>query len=102
MELAGSSELNLKEAEKVVEIFFDTIVTGLRNDERAELRGFGSFTVRSYSAYMGRNPKSGQAIEVRPKKMPIFKAGKALRLKVDSMTGQEESSSDNQSAAENE
>jgi integration host factor subunit beta len=79
MELASSNKINLKEAEAVVNSFFDTIVEGLSNDERAELRGFGSFSVRSYKAYMGRNPKSGEAIPVKSKKMPIFKPGKDLR-----------------------
>ncbi|MDR2455631.1 MAG: integration host factor subunit beta, partial [Deltaproteobacteria bacterium] len=55
---------------------------GLSRSERAELRGFGSFTVRQYQSYMGRNPKSGQAIEVSYKRMPIFRPGKDLRCKV--------------------
>ena len=69
-------------AEKVVHLFFETISDGLSQAERAELRGFGSFTVRDYQSYMGRNPKSGKAIEVSPKRMPIFRPGKDLRSRV--------------------
>jgi integration host factor subunit beta len=79
MELASSNRINLKDAEAVVDAFFDTIVEGLCRGERAEIRGFGSFSVREYPAYMGRNPKSGQAIAVKSKKMPVFKPGKLLR-----------------------
>ncbi|MDR2300790.1 MAG: integration host factor subunit beta [Deltaproteobacteria bacterium] len=79
MELASSNKINLKDAETVVNSFFDTIVEGLSKEERAELRGFGSFSVRKYGAYVGRNPKSGEAIPVKSKKMPIFKPGKELR-----------------------
>jgi integration host factor subunit beta len=79
MELASSNKINLKQAELVVNSFFDTIVDGLSKDERAELRGFGSFAVRNYGAYIGRNPKSGEAIAVKSKKMPVFKPGKELR-----------------------
>jgi integration host factor subunit beta len=82
MELASSNKINLKEAEAVVDAFFDTIVDGLCRGERAEIRGFGSFSVRDYPAYMGRNPKSGQAISVKSKKMPVFKPGKLLRVLV--------------------
>jgi integration host factor subunit beta len=82
MELADRSKVNIKVAERVVHLFFETITDGLSRSERAELRGFGSFTVRDYQAYMGRNPKSGQAIRVSPKRMPIFRPGKDLRRKV--------------------
>ena len=82
MELADHSNINNKLAEQVVNLFFETITDGLSRMERAELRGFGSFTVRKYQSYIGRNPKSGQAIKVSSKKMPIFRPGKDLRCKV--------------------
>jgi integration host factor subunit beta len=82
MELADQSKINVKVAERVVHLFFEAISDGLSQDERAELRGFGSFTVRDYQSYTGRNPKSGQAIEVSPKRMPIFRPGKDLRCRV--------------------
>jgi integration host factor subunit beta len=82
MELASANKINLKDAETVVNCFFNTIVSGLSNSERAELRGFGSFSVREYGAYTGRNPKSGEAISVKSKRMPVFKPGKELRALV--------------------
>lgn len=82
LELANQSKINIKVAEEVVHLFFETISNGLEKKERAELRGFGSFSVRDYRSYMGRNPKSGQAIEVGSKRMPIFRPGKDLRVRV--------------------
>ena len=52
-------------------------------DERIEIRGFGSFSVRKYGAYKGRNPKTGKKIAVEPKKLPFFKVGKELKEMVD-------------------
>jgi integration host factor subunit beta len=56
----------------------------LISDDRIEIRGFGSFEVKKYRGYTGRNPKSGEKIAVGKKKLPFFKAGKELREKVDS------------------
>jgi len=72
-----------KQAEEVVNIFFDTISEGLVKEGRAELRGLGSFQVKEYKGYVGRNPKSGKPIEVRPKKLPFFKVGRELKAMVD-------------------
>lgn len=85
-ELAEATELNLKQAEQVVNIFFDSIIEGLTNDERVELRGFSSFRIKHYPPYQGRNPKSGGAIIVKAKKMPFFKVGKELRDMVDKVS----------------
>jgi integration host factor subunit beta len=82
-ELAEHARLNLKTAEKVVNVFFDSIIEGLVNGERVELRGFSSFRIKHYPPYQGRNPKSGGAIIVKAKKMPFFKVGKELRDMVD-------------------
>jgi integration host factor subunit beta len=79
-ELSTYTNLNLKDAEIIVDLFFNSIIDGLKQDERAELRGFGSFSVKHYPAYIGRNPKSGKAIEVKPKRMPVFKPGKDLKI----------------------
>ncbi len=78
-------ELNLsrKDAEKVIHVFFDSIINTLRKGERVEIRGFGSFTVNSYKPYVGRNPKTGTQIEVPAKKLPFFKVGKELKERVD-------------------
>ncbi len=56
----------------------------LTHGGRIEIRGFGSFIVKDYKAYMGRNPKTGEVINVNPKKLPFFKVGKELRELVDS------------------
>ena len=53
------------------------------NSERVEIRGFGSFKIKYYKGYKGRNPKTGETIEVKPKKLPFFKVGKELKKRVD-------------------
>lgn len=55
----------------------------LNNEGRIEIRGFGSFVVKEYKAYTGRNPKTGETIQVKDKKLPFFKVGKELRERVD-------------------
>ena len=82
-EIAMRQGLSLKVAEAVLNIFFGTIADGLIREERAEIRGFGSFKTKTYEGYQGRNPKSGQPIQVTPKKLPFFKVGKELRELVD-------------------
>jgi integration host factor subunit beta len=77
--LSVRCKLSNRDAEKVVEIFFKSIARGLKRNERTELRGFGSFKVKSYKAYLGRNPKSGTSVLVKAKKLPFFKAGKDLK-----------------------
>ena len=75
--------LSRKEAEQAVLIFFNEISSSLEKGDRVEIRGFGSFTVKSYRSYTGRNPKSGNPISVPEKKLPFFKVGKELKGKVD-------------------
>ncbi|NWK94534.1 integration host factor subunit beta [Sphingobium lactosutens] len=70
--------LSRSEVEKVVETFFDAIVTQLNAGGRVELRGFGAFSVRSYRARTGRNPRTGEAVSVEAKSRPFFKPGKAV------------------------
>ncbi len=81
--LAEEALLSSKQAEQVVSIFFDTITNGLMKEGRAELRGLGSFKLKEYEGYMGRNPKSGEPIDVPPKKLPFFKVGRELKAMVD-------------------
>ena len=81
--LAIQNGMNIKEAEIIVKTFLDTITEGLSQGEKAEIRGFGSFKVKRYDGYNGRNPKSGKSVEVKPKKLPFFKPGKALKDQVD-------------------
>ena len=81
--LAVRYGLSLKKAEEVVNSIVDAMAAALNAGERIEIRGFGSFVVNEYKAYLGRNPKTGQPIEVKSKKLPFFKVGKELREKID-------------------
>lgn len=74
-------EISYPEAENAVNAFFDTIVGAMKAKplRRVELRGFGSFSVREYDGYMGRNPRTGETVNVAPKKLPFFKVGKEMR-----------------------
>jgi integration host factor subunit beta len=81
--LAKHENLTLKKAEMAVNAIFENIVEALVGNERIEIRGFGSFKVKSYNGYKGRNPKTGDIIEVAGKKLPFFKVGKELGELVD-------------------
>jgi len=81
--LKNKEGLSRKTAEKIVDTFFGAISDTISTGARVEIRGFGSFTVKKYKAYTGRNPKSGQKIPVPPKKLPFFKVGKELKEMVD-------------------
>jgi len=70
-------------AELLVNTIFDSMEASLRRGERIEIRGFGSFEIREYRAYEGRNPRTGSAVAVRPKRLPFFKVGKELKERVD-------------------
>lgn len=72
-----------KSASDIVNMIFDGFTESLKKGGRIEIRGFGSFTVRKYKAYRGRNPKTGDGIQVKPKKLPFFKVGKELKARVD-------------------
>lgn len=80
--IAQREGFNLKKAEIVVKTIFDSMADALREGERVEIRGFGSFEVRSYEAYKGRNPKTGEEVYVKAKKAPFFKTGKELRERI--------------------
>jgi len=82
--LANEKNLTYKKSEEIVNIIFDSMSDTLTQGGRIEIRGFGSFIVKDYKAYMGRNPKTGEVINVNPKKLPFFKVGKELRELVDS------------------
>ena len=81
--IKDKANLSRKDAEKVVDTFFDAVKETLSKGKRVEIRGFGSFTVKSYKPYIGRNPKTGVQINVPSKKLPFFKVGKELREIVD-------------------
>jgi len=78
-ELARKKNLSYKVAGEIVNLIFDNMADALVSDDRIEIRGFGSFTVREYGAYTGRNPNTGKLIKVQPKKSPFFKVGKELK-----------------------
>jgi integration host factor subunit beta len=69
-------------AELVINTIFDSMVEALQRSEGIEIRGFGSFTVRQYKSYEGRNPRTGDPVHVAPKRLPFFKVGKDLRERV--------------------
>jgi integration host factor subunit beta len=86
--LAQRSGISVIQAEEIVNLIYrkmrDTLVSG----GRIEIRGFGSFVVKEYGAYEGRNPKTGEKIAVAPKKLPFFKVGKELKERIDSIAEQ--------------
>ncbi len=71
-----------KVAEGAVNIFFSNIKDALSAGDKVEIRGFGSFLLKSYNAYTGRNPKTGEKVYVPKKELPFFRAGKDLRQRV--------------------
>lgn len=75
--------LTAKKAADIVNLIFDGFTDTLKKGDRIEIRGFGSFMVREYRAYKGRNPKTGKNIAVKPKRLPVFKVGKDLKKRVD-------------------
>jgi len=81
--LSTETGLAKNKAEEVVNTFFNEMATALAAGERVEIRGFGSFKVKKYGGYTGRNPRTGQLVKVKPKKMPFFKCGKELKERVD-------------------
>lgn len=78
-EVADQTQLTKKHAEIIVNTVFGSIVDSLRVGSKIELRGFGSFRVRSRNARVGRNPKTGEKVPVPAKKVPYFKPGKELK-----------------------
>ncbi len=90
--LAKAEGITLKAAETAVNVTFQSMEDALIRNDRLEIRGFGSFKVKKYDGYKGRNPKTGELIEVDSKKLPFFKVGKELKERVngDSPEGEEE------------
>ena len=77
--LAEETSLPLEDATLVVNTFVDAMKETLVDGGRIEFRGFGSFKVKEYSGYAGRNPRTGESVEVTPKRLPFFRAGKDLK-----------------------
>jgi integration host factor subunit beta len=77
--VAESADVPRKQADEVVQVVLNSIVSALRRNEKVELRGFGSFRIRQRHERTGRNPKTGEKVHVPPKKIPYFKPGKHLK-----------------------
>ena len=81
--LRDANNLTKPEAEKVVTVFFNDMAEELAKGGRVEIRGFCSFFVKKYRSYTGRNPKTGQRVKIKSKRLPFFKPGKELKERVD-------------------
>jgi integration host factor subunit beta len=82
---AGELKVSAHEAASIIDTILTTMTKSLCRGESIEIRGFGSFVVRHYGSYEGREPKTGKKIQVKEKKLPFFKVGKELREQVDAM-----------------
>jgi len=81
--LPNEAGFTRSKSEAVVKVFFNEISNGLTNNDRVEIRGLCSFFVKRYKGYKGRNPRTGEPIKVKPKKLPVFKCGRELKDRVD-------------------
>ena len=81
--VAQSQNFIKKDVKIVIETLFETIITALCEEDKVELRGFGSFKARQRKSHIARNPKTGETLNVPSKKVPVFKAGKELKQMVD-------------------
>ena len=77
--LAEESAISADESTIIVNSFFDSVRQALLAGQRVEIRGLGSFKIKEYKAYSGRNPKTGELVSVSPKRLPFFRAGKELK-----------------------
>ena len=81
--LKKECRISRKEAAAVVDLFFESMSDALARGDRVEIRGLCSFYVKEYKPYQGRNPKTGESVQIAPKKLPFFKCGKPLKERVD-------------------
>ncbi|MCG8618054.1 MAG: integration host factor subunit beta [Desulfobacterales bacterium] len=81
--LKDRADLTKSEAAEVIKIFFDSLADSFVKGERVEIRGLCSFHIKEYKSYVGRNPKTGQKVNIPPKRLPFFKCGKELKERVD-------------------
>jgi integration host factor subunit beta len=80
--LSEKEDLAHSNASEMINLVFDGFTDSLKRGSRIEIRGLGSFSVREYGAYTGKNPKTGEKVPVRPKKLPFFKVGKELKERI--------------------
>lgn len=88
--VANKLKLPKGKAELIVNCVFDSMEAALKSGQRIEIRGFGSFEIRHYKAYEGRNPRTGAKVDVKPKRLPFFKVGKELKERVNLGEGDDE------------
>jgi len=81
--LKNECRLSKKEAAAVIDLFFESMSEALSRGNRVDIRGLCSFYVKKYRSYKGRNPKTGESVQIAPKKLPFFKCGKELKERVD-------------------
>ena len=81
--LSTEAGLTRSKGKEIVKVLFGEISNALTNNDRVEIRGFGSFKVKNYDGYTGHNPKTGEPIKVKSKKLPFFKCGRELKERVD-------------------
>ena len=81
--LKNDAGISKAEAARIVQIFFNNMAEAMSQGDRVEIRGLCSFYVKGYKSYTGRNPKTGEKVVIKPKKLPFFKSGKELRERVD-------------------
>ena len=81
--MKNEARISKNEAATVVNLFFDEMSKSLAKGGRVEIRGLCSFYIKKYKAYIGRNPKTGEKIKTKPKKLPFFKCGRELKERVD-------------------
>jgi integration host factor subunit beta len=80
--LSEKKGISYKKSEEIINTIFDSLSEAMIAGDRIEIRGFGSFVINEYKSYTGRNPKTGESIDVKPKKLPFFKVGKELKERV--------------------
>ena len=97
-DVARAAELTKKDAERLVEIVFESIIETLNQGEKIELRGFGSFRVRERGARRGRNPKTGDPVSIPAKRVPYFKPGKELKELINETGSQPHASAETSTA----
>ncbi len=81
--LKKECRISKKEAVAIVDLFFESMSEALAKGDRVEIRGLCSFYVKEYKSYKGRNPKTGESVQIAPKKLPFFKCGKELKERAD-------------------
>ena len=82
--ISEKTGITLFKAEEMIDLFFNSISNTLCDNGRVEIRGFGAFSVKDYKSYTGRNPKTGEEVQVAAKRLPVWRTGTELRQRVDS------------------